>query len=246
MKKVLDKQCEGLYNVIIRYSRKEICMEKQQFFITVPILDHNGLYTVNYEYVGFPERNVGTDNESHFPGVPMLVHNYDPRKNAEVVFIRTVNTANNNPELNFNTLKNEIAAITDNQKISEKLRAKFKGNTLIENAKEILVDYDESYTRHLKFLRDLCTVYQEDAEIYMDITYGSKVTPLVSVSSLVYAENAKNCSLRELIYGMAAQSKKKKIFDVKAMYRMSQALNLGSFTSGMDLDKLLESFSAEE
>lgn len=220
-------------------------MKKQQFFITVPIMDR--VDSCDYEYMGYDDRNTNDkkNNRSRFPGVPMLLHNYDPESEAEIRFIRTI-TGKEAPEKNFALIKEEIANLAVNPDIDEDLRAKFCNADLLSSAKEICVDYDESYSKQTKFLKDMCNSFAENADIYLDITFGSKVSPVVAVSSLVFAENARFAHIKEIVYGLHAQSNVDRIFDVKSIYRIGQALNLASGISGTNLEELLDSFCDEE
>ncbi len=219
-------------------------MKKQQFIISVPVQSANNLKLVEYEYTGFPERNkIMSNNRSRFPGVPMLLHNYDPDSDAEILFIRTINPENeNDANNNFEVLQNEIASIPNNPDIDETLREKFRGNTLLSNAKEIKLLYEETLEKQIQLIKDICALFKEDADLYMDITFGSKVTPIQSVVSLVYAENAKHMTIKELVYGLCAGVSVPKIFNVKDLYRIGQSLNVAASVPGIDIDKMLSTF----
>lgn len=218
-------------------------MKKQQFLISVSLQSaKGGLQKTPYEYEGFPERNVNNraNNNSHCPGIPMLLHNYDPESDAQIVFLVP---AGNAAKSNFEVFKQEIIDIPNNPDIDEKLRRKFEGKDLISTAKVITIPAEENREKSIAFFNDLCAVFIEEADLYMDITFGTKVHAVSEFSTLVYAENARLMNIREVIYGKLDHAKNiGKIYDVKFLYRMVQSLNTAAFVPGSDLTALLDSF----
>lgn len=202
---------------------------KQQFIITNSIMDEKALKLAAYSYSGRSDRD---PVEAHFAGIPMIKHNLNPSADVSIVAIITEagNYANN-----FELYKKELEKITEET-----------GIELVSKIKVIKVPYDESREKHIAFFTELCKLFEEDAELYMDVTFGSKVTPISEFASLVYAENAKKCNIKEVIYGKVIAAEKQEIYDIKCLYHMAQLISTASHNPYVDLEELLNSFEKDE
>lgn len=204
-------------------------MFSQQFIVTIPILSDKVLKKVPYIYEGHPER---PPIESYFPGIPMLRHNIDPSAEISIVVIYTcAGNYQNNLELFY----------TELQSLSDEI-----GVDLRSKVKEISVPYEETRDKHVSFFVELGNAFIENADLYMDLTYGSKVSPITEFALLPYAEYGKMCRCKEVIYGKVIGSDTPTIYDIKELYQMSRLINTISRIPGSDLNKLLNTFQIKE
>ena len=201
-------------------------MNKQQFIATIPILDDKTLKKAAYIYADNPERGA---IESCFPAIPMLRHNVDPTAEISVIVIYTrAGNYKHNLELFYNELKAVSAELNTD---------------LVSKVIEIPVPYEETREKHTAFFVSIGNALAENADLFMDITYGSKVSPITEFASLTYAEHAKKCRIKEVIYGKVIGAETPTLYDIKELYRMSQLINTMSFLPNADLERLLNSFN---
>ena len=208
---------------------EEPVMNKQQFIATIPILDEKTLKKAAYIYADYPERSAV---ESYFPAIPMIRHNIDPTAEISVIVIFT---QAGNYKHNLELFYKELRAVSDEFNVD-----------LTSNVVEIPVPYEETKKKHTEFFVNIGNALADDADLFMDLTYGSKVSPITEFASLVYAEQAKKCRIKEVVYGKVMGSETPTIYDIKELYRMSQLINTMSFLPNADLEKLLNSFNEDQ
>lgn len=208
---------------------EEPIMNKQQFIATIPILDEKTLKRAAYIYADYPERGAV---ESRFPAIPMIRHNIDPTAEISVIVIFT---QAGNYKHNLELFYEELQAVSDEFNVE-----------LVSKVTEIPVPYEETKKKHTEFFVSIGNALAGDADLYMDLTYGSKVSPITEFASLVYAEHAKKCRIKEVIYGKVMGSETPTLYDIKELYRMSQLINTMSFLPNANLEKLLNSFNEDE
>ncbi len=203
---------------------------KQQFIVTNPILPENMLNSAVYSYSGRDDRQ---PVEAHFAGIPMIKHNVD--KNADIkILVVITKDANGNYEKNYKLFLEELKAISD--EIGVDLSSKI---TTVE------IPFSETTDKHISFFTDMCKGFEEGADLYMDVTFGSKVTSIDIFSTLVYAEKIKKCDIKEVVYGKGLKGEPQEIFDISTLYRMTQLINTMSYIPNANIDEMLARFKSE-
>ncbi len=203
-------------------------MAKKQFFVTISMLNPEQLKKLDYvaEFT----------NDSDFmptssPAVVMIEMYLNPGDDYEIITIRT-DDDNARTKINYDEFKNDL------KRLSEK-----KGMD-ISITKEIRIPHNESREKHIGFFRELCDAYEPMSDVYMDVTFGSKVTSISLFASLVYAENVTKCSICDIIYGKFAFGNRKggEIFSVKCLYELKELIHSASMMGNVDIDEMLDIF----
>lgn len=58
-------------------------------------------------------------------------------------------------------------------------------------------------TVHSQILKDMIGALEKDCEVYCDITYGPKSTPILLMNVLTFAEKFYNAEVKDIVYGQA-------------------------------------------
>lgn len=214
-------------------------IKRKQFYVTIPMLPKESLKNVAYCY----DKDESRKCDSRFPSIPMIKFNLKPEDDYSIVVIWTLPDKNTikgedglcnserNKSIYYEELKDtlaEIGVVFDESKITE-----------------LAIPYDESDEKNRAFFKEICVTYEEDAYVYVDLTYGTKISSIVEFASLVYAEKAKGCFLREVIYGKYVHENNNSygtIYDMRSLYNMSMIIHTCSMLPNADITEMLDSF----
>ena len=105
----------------------------------------------------------------------------------------------------------------------------------------IPIPHEETRAKQVSLFREICRQYVEDAQIYMDITFGTKITSIGLFSTLIYAENVKNCEICSIVYGKYLHQEETvgELYDIKCVYDLNMLIGALDPRYG-DVDKLLD------
>lgn len=202
-------------------------MKKRIMIVTIPMLPPENLKKINYRK--------GNDGEfffepSCFPSIPMIEDGLLGAGEVKIVAIKT-DDDNNRADVNYKVFCEELEELS--KRVGRKL----------EIDKVIHVPHEETRDKQMQFYKELCLSYEEDCEIYMDITYGTKVTPIAMFSSLVYAEKVKNCEIENITYGKFAHNDSTvgNLYDVKSLYEIASIINTADYMSPDKIEVLVNS-----
>ena len=203
-------------------------MSKKQFIVPIPMLKPEDLREVNYS-ADFNKDFVFTP--ASFPAIAMIEMYLEKGDEYEIITVRTADD-NDRTKGNYEKFKQEL------KKLSE-----IKGMD-IAITKEILVPHEETKKKHIEFFRALCDIYQPLSDVYMDITYGTKVTSISMFASLVYAENVTKCYISDIVYGKYTHGGEKegRLFSIRCLYELKELINSASVMGDADIDELLDIF----
>ena len=183
-------------------------MKKKIFVISIPMQPADGLKELQYRC---PDG--GLSAKTRFPGIALL-EKYAPGKAP--VKIVTVRTADDNQRTQdcYSLFCEELSRLSDRLDIPLQVEA------------DIFVPHTESEEKSRGLLRDLLNAYEKSAYVYMDLTYGTKLTAIELFSSLFFAETCHNCSIKTAAYGKYAfdGSESGELFDVTSLYHMLRFL----------------------
>lgn len=100
------------------------------------------------------------------------------------------------------------------QKFMEELR---HFNTVGANIREAVITrpFDESKTNFHELYENILDQLEEDAELYVDITFGPKTPVLLIFNVLQFAEKFFNCSIGNIVYSKVEFMTKKGLFGKK-------------------------------
>lgn len=191
-------------------------MRKKIFIITLPSMPESNLYRLKYK----SEEGDFVSPSLTFPGLAMFLQNY---KQDDIIKIVTVQTETGN----------------DNQTACRKrFDAEFSDacgsigrNFHID--REILIPFEENHEKQKLLLRGLDDIFEDSCDIYMDITYGSKLTSVAMFSSLVCAEIAYSDKIKSVCYGKYAfdGTDEGVLFDSEPLYDTVRLMEIGKMMS---------------
>lgn len=197
---------------------------KKIFIASISMLPIEKLTPIYYSFEG-----KDTD-KTCFPSIPMLERNIAAEDDVKIVAVMTEDD-NGRTEQNYKVFLNELKALS--ARIGKEL-------TVDET---VVVPHNEERSKLIGLLKSLCAVFESDAKVYMDVTYGSKVTSIELFSSLVFGAKVKNCDIRSIIYGKynhAENNEKGNIFDIRCLYDIINLIYAADYLPENKIEALLD------
>jgi len=153
-------------------------------------------------------------------------------KHGDELIVTPVVTNSSTSEANLNAFIAELTA----------LEAKHNIKFTVEEP--IRVELKETTAKHIAFFKSVSRSYKKGAELYIDLTFGSKVQA-ISIFQSLCVEKTSGCHVKELLYGSYIKSEadagKGSIYSLRSLYEITQLLNTYSMLPDTDLEKLLDS-----
>ena len=201
-------------------------MSKKLFFATIPMLPPDSLKKIPYRK---EDRGELYSEPTRFPGIVMLENCILGDEDIKLITVRTADD-NNRTEANYALFKEEL------RELSERLGKD------IDIDKEIVVTHSENREKQIALFKELCSCYEEDAEVYMDITYGTKVTSACMFSTLSYAESVAEAEIKGIYYGKYSHGDYKKgdLYNVRCLYDLAMLSNTADFMTRERFDDLID------
>ena len=197
----------------------------KQFLCSIAI--RPDLSKVDYFYPDDPAKTIV---HSCFPAISMIAN--AGIKHGDELIVTPVVTNSSTSEANLNAFIAELTA----------LEAKHNIKFTVEEP--IRVELKETTAKHIAFFKSVSRSYKKGAELYIDLTFGSKVQAISIFQSLCVAES-NGCHVKELLYGSYIKSEadagKGSIYSLRSHYDITQLLNTYSMLPDTDLEKLLDS-----
>ena len=150
---------------------------------------------------------------TRFPGIALLEKYAQGKAPVKVVTVRTVDD-HQRTETCYHLFHEELDSLS------------VKLNIALEIETEIAVPHIENEEKSRHLLRDLLNAYEKNAYVYIDLTYGTKLTAIELFSSLCFAETIHNCNIKTATYGKYTfnSSKIGELYDVTKLYHMLRFL----------------------
>ena len=202
-------------------------MKNKHFVITVSMLPSDSLKEVTYSSIDLKDL---PPVKSCFPGIPLIEWNLAKDDDNIRISLIMTDDENHRSGKNLKVLKEEL---TD---LSKRLGKQ------ISITDTINVPDNETREKQIEMFRKLIAVYNEDTEIYADITYGTKVTPICIFASLVYAEKFKKSRISSIIYGRYAHdgSTEGHIYDIRSIYELNMFVNTATKLPNSNVDEMID------
>lgn len=137
------------------------------------------------------------------------------------------------------TTREDDCVQENEKKFMEELR---HFNTVGANIREAVVTrpFDESKTNFHTLYENLLDQLEEDAELYVDVTFGPKTPVLLIFTVLQFAEKFFNCSIGNIVYSKVIFKKgtpevipgSEMIYDITPLYMLSSITNTIECSSG--------------
>ena len=150
-------------------------------------------------------------------------------------------------------LQRKSGAIKDNTVCYQKDLEKIKSNcaATIEEPKIIPLPFNESKSTFESAFSELIEELEDEAEIYVDITFGAKTTSLLLLSFLQFAEKFFNCSVKMIVYVQRDFDENEKpiigsesIYDVTSLFYLNSLMNSMNCKAGTEAVETVKSFFA--
>lgn len=197
----------------------------KQFVCSIAI--RPDLTKVDYFYPDDPAKTIV---HSCFPAISMIA-NADIEHDDKLIVTPVVTTSGTS-EANLKAFLAELTALEE------------RYNVRFTVEEPIRVELKETTAKHIAFFKDVSRSYKKGAELYIDLTFGSKVQAISIFQSLCVAES-NGCHIKEVLYGSYIKSEadtgKGSIYSLRSLYEITQLLNTYSMLPDTDLKKLLDS-----
>ncbi len=187
-------------------------MKKKIFVISIPMLPKENLKCIKYRL-----SETELSSKTCFPGIAMLEKHVPGKAPVKIVTVRT-NDDNHRTDECYALFQEEL------QELSNKLGMK------LTISSEIVVPHTETAEKSKHLLRELVTAYEKSGYVYMDLTYGTKLTSIEMFSSLYFAEIFQKCCINAVVYGKYSfdGSENGDLYDVTNLYHTVRFLETGA------------------
>lgn len=174
------------------------------------MLPEESLHKVRYE-TEKGETLLESDIETRFPTMLMIYSSVEKGEEIEIVVIKTEHT---NTENNYKAFLSELEEIRQKKSFEYKIT-------------EIQTTLSETPEKQYELLEKIVENLKNEDEVYSDITYGAKPTPIVIMMAMNYAyEYLKNTDVRAMIYGSYNhETGKTAAYDVSSLFYMNSLMN---------------------
>ncbi len=183
---------------------------KKIFFVSISMLPVDKLTPLYYSFEG----EKSSDYKTCYPSIVQMEKNINVGDEVKIVAVMTDDDNERTAE-NFKVFEQELAALSNRI-----------GVALAVN-KTVKVPHNETKQKLIYLLKNLCDAFEKDAEIYMDVTYGTKVTSIELFTSLVFGAKVKNSDIRSVIYGKfnhGEMVEKGTIYDIRCLYDIANLI----------------------
>ena len=111
----------------------------------------------------------------------------------------------------------------------------------------LILPHEETREKQIELFRRIAAYYETDFDIYLDLTYGTKVTAIGIFSSLVYAEKVKHCNIKQIVYGKYAHdgSDIGNLYDLKYLYELNMIIHEAQYMDQNSIESMLDSLWGE-
>lgn len=156
--------------------------------------------------------------ETRFPCIAMLDANILGNEQIKIVVVKT-DDDNRRTQINYQTFKEELGELSRELEMP------------LDITSEITLPHDESKDKQVALFKEIAEQFDENSEVYMDVTYGSKITSIGLFSALTFAERIMGCSIKSVIYGKYPHNDSKigDLFDVRCLYELSMLINSADY-----------------
>lgn len=172
------------------------------------MLPKGNLKMLQYRY---PDGSLS--GKTHFPGIALLEKYATGKAPVNVVTVRTADD-NQRTDVCYHLFHEELDSLF------------VKLDMVPEIGAEIVVPHIEGEEKSRGLLWELLNAYEKNAYVYLDPTYGTKLTAIELFSSLCFAETCHNCSIKTAAYGKYTfdRSEYGELYDITKLYHMLRFL----------------------
>ncbi len=195
---------------------------KKTVFVTIPIqsIEGKGWDPQGYFYTFNENKKYEYNNKVHFAINGFLAKTLNKGDDVKIIQI-LVNSSKSSAVRNAEIQQQELDELNNN--IGAKI-----------DYKPIITDYDDSGKTIEKRFRELIGVLEEDRQIILDMTYGSKTLIPVLFYVLGFAEKFFNADIKNILYDKAEFDGGHPVPGTCELYDVTSLYYLNSLTSVME------------
>lgn len=202
-------------------------MTQKQFIITIPMLREEELIEIEYQSADASDLPTV---KSRFPGIALLEWNLS--KDDEDVHLTLVMTDDDNhrSERNLEIFIKELEAFAKRREV----------DLCVESI--VTLPHNETSEKQIESFRKLTAMYKVGAEVFCDITFGTKVTPICIFASLAYAEQVSDAIVKSIIYGKYSHDDGRlgTIYDIRCVYELNMTVNAMTGKDKQEVDEVID------
>ncbi len=109
-------------------------------------------------------------------------------------------------------------------------------------------DFKETKENHETRYRQMLAKIEQNCELFVDMTYGPRLIPMILMCVLNFAEKFFNADIRSIIYGKVefvnGKAINPELYDVTSLYYLNNLTNVMTADSGEDALEALDEFFA--
>ncbi len=182
----------------------------KKFITVIPMQPDDCLHKIRYETEA-EELLLKSEIETRFPTMLMIDSSVEKDEKIEIVVVKTEHE---------NTEKNYKAFLSELDEIKQKKGFEYK---IID----IKTTLSETPEKQYELLEKIVENLSDGDEVYSDITYGAKPTPIVIMMAMNYAyEYLKNTDVKAMIYGSYNHATgKTTAYNVSSLFYMNSLMN---------------------
>jgi len=198
---------------------------KKIFFCSMPMLDANGLKKISYYKDDCKDV---ISRATRFPSIVMLDWSVIGNEDVKIVMVKT-DDDNNRTAANIELFNQELVELSNDLGVDLKIDA------------TVTLPHEENREKQISLFKEIASHFEEGADIYMDVTYGTKMTSIGMFSSLVYAEKVKKCNVKSVVYGKYSHNGGEfgNFYDVRSMYEIAMLINSVDHLPANDIDSII-------
>ena len=112
---------------------------------------------------------------------------------------------------------------------------------------EILVPPEENEYKEKNVLKELFACFEKESYVYMDLTYGTKLTSIEMFSSLYFAEIVEKCNIKSVVYGQSTfnGSSEGELYDATRLYHTVRFLDAAAQMDRKCFENLIQQMLTE-
>jgi len=179
--------------------------------------------------------SVEFDGEVAFPINGVLARTLKKGDDVKVVLLKK-------EDISGNSGKNTGEFIGELDRINAGIGAKIE-------YKILSTPHNESREVQEKLLKDMIEELENGAEIYADITFGTKSLPIIVFSALNFAEKFFKAEIKNIVYGKVDFKDNKavnpELFDMTALFYLNSIANTMECKDGESAKRLLHTILSE-
>lgn len=198
---------------------------KKIFISGMSMLPQDSIKRIKYNAVN--NNNLKYEDMTSFPIIPLL-NSYAKKDDEISIYIIMTADKNNNCQHNLQLLKQELKELNVKNDIDLNITG------IIETP------HEETKNSNINLFKKIIKIF-DGSQVYADLTYATKITPIIMFMALNYAEKSKKGAIKTMVYGKYTHDggNTGELFDVTSLYYLNGVIDIAS-QNNADIDSILK------